>query len=89
MSFFKDHIDAMDAYVPGEQPAAMGGIVKLNQNENPYPPSPQGAGGAAGVRRGLPAPVPRPDGRPLPPGGGGAAGRGGGLDPARATAAMT
>jgi histidinol-phosphate aminotransferase len=31
----------MDAYVPGEQPEAMGGIVKLNQNENPYPPSPR------------------------------------------------
>jgi histidinol-phosphate aminotransferase len=41
MSFFKDHIEAMDAYVPGDQPADMGQIVKLNQNENPYPPSPK------------------------------------------------
>ncbi len=41
MSFFKDNIEAMDAYVPGEQPVDMDGIVKLNQNENPYPPSPR------------------------------------------------
>lgn len=41
MSFFKEHIEAMDAYVPGEQPVTLGQIVKLNQNENPYPPSPK------------------------------------------------
>ncbi|MCJ7544932.1 MAG: histidinol-phosphate transaminase [Phycisphaerae bacterium] len=41
MSFFKKHIEAMDAYVPGEQPVTLAGVVKLNQNENPYPPSPK------------------------------------------------
>jgi len=41
MSFFKDNIESMDAYVPGEQPAEAAGVVKLNQNENPYPPSPK------------------------------------------------
>ncbi len=39
--FFRDNIEAMDAYVPGEQPADLAGIVKLNQNENAYPPSPK------------------------------------------------
>ena len=28
------------AYVPGEQPSDLDGLVKLNTNENPYPPSP-------------------------------------------------
>ncbi len=36
--FFQQHIDKMSGYVPGEQPRD-GGIIKLNTNENPYPPS--------------------------------------------------
>ena len=39
MSYFLPHIAAMEGYVPGEQPADEG-FVKLNTNENPYPPSP-------------------------------------------------
>jgi histidinol-phosphate aminotransferase len=39
MSWFKDNIESMSAYVPGAQPS--GRAVKLNQNENPYPPSPK------------------------------------------------
>jgi histidinol-phosphate aminotransferase len=38
-SYFLDHIDRMAGYVPGEQPRD-GGFIKLNTNENPYPPSP-------------------------------------------------
>ena len=40
MSFFRPNIDAIQGYVPGEQPQDTGWI-KLNTNENPYPPSPR------------------------------------------------
>jgi histidinol-phosphate aminotransferase len=39
MSYFRPEIEAMVGYVPGEQPQA-GKFIKLNTNENPYPPSP-------------------------------------------------
>jgi histidinol-phosphate aminotransferase len=39
MSYFRSNIDAMSGYVPGEQPQT-DGFIKLNTNENPYPPSP-------------------------------------------------
>ena len=38
--FFLPHIDKMAGYVPGEQPQGPG-FIKLNTNENPYPPSPR------------------------------------------------
>jgi len=40
MTHFRPTIDAIEAYVPGEQPAPGTCVVKLNTNENPYPPSP-------------------------------------------------
>ena len=39
MSFFRPEIQSMAGYVPGEQPQG-GEFIKLNTNENPYPPSP-------------------------------------------------
>ena len=35
-------VAALEGYVPGEQPAGTARVVKLNTNENPYPPSPAG-----------------------------------------------
>ena len=39
MSYFRSNIERMSGYVPGEQPRDPD-VIKLNTNENPYPPSP-------------------------------------------------
>src|SRR5215471_4239253 len=39
--FVRQSVRQMDGYVPGEQPAPGERVVKLNTNENPYPPSPK------------------------------------------------
>ncbi|NLX14516.1 MAG: histidinol-phosphate transaminase [Phycisphaerales bacterium] len=39
-SYFRANVEAMDGYVPGEQPTDPA-VIKLNTNENPYPPSPR------------------------------------------------
>lgn len=39
-SFFRPAIDALSGYTPGEQPK-ISNLIKLNTNENAYPPSPK------------------------------------------------
>jgi histidinol-phosphate aminotransferase len=40
MGYFRDNIEQMKGYEPGFQPPSLD-VVKLNTNENPYPPSPE------------------------------------------------
>ena len=41
MSYFRPAIDNTTGYIPGEQPKPGTTVIKLNTNENPYPPSPK------------------------------------------------
>jgi histidinol-phosphate aminotransferase len=43
MNYIRKNIQRMAAYMPGEQPRSGEGtrLIKLNTNENPYPPSPK------------------------------------------------
>ena len=40
-SYFRANVDEMTGYIPGEQPRPGTPVIKLNTNENPYPPSPR------------------------------------------------
>ncbi len=52
MSYFRPEIEAMAGYAPGEQPQS-DDFIKLNTNENPYPPSPAVALAVEEAARGL------------------------------------
>ena len=88
MSYFRPEIEAMAGYVPGEQPQG-GEFIKLNTNENPYPPSPAVAAAieeAAAARAGK---ISRSAGRGVSPPGRRSAGRRRPIGSWPATAATT
>ncbi len=41
MSYLRPSLLGVPGYTPGEQPPPGSAVIKLNTNENPYPPSPQ------------------------------------------------
>jgi histidinol-phosphate aminotransferase len=38
MKYWNKTLKSMDEYIPGEQPADLDEYIKLNTNENPFPP---------------------------------------------------
>ncbi len=47
--WFRPAVVSMEGYAPGEWPALDSGVLKLNSNENPYPPSPQVISALTGI----------------------------------------
>lgn len=41
MKYFNERLYDVAPYTPGEQPSSKDRVIKLNTNENPYPPSPK------------------------------------------------
>ena len=62
MSYFRPEIEAHGRLQPGEQPQD-GQFIKLNTNENPYPPSPAVGRAIEEVLRAGTAKISRPAGR--------------------------
>jgi len=78
MTYFRDNVNNMAAYVPGEQPGAGAKVIKLNTNENPYPPSPRAMDALRNMDPDALRRYPQPYAQPLRE----SAGRALGVDPA-------
>jgi histidinol-phosphate aminotransferase len=63
-SFFSPIVEGLVPYVPGEQPR-IDNLVKLNTNENPYPPSPKVVSAITSAAKDGLQLYPDPDSRPL------------------------
>lgn len=63
-SLIRPAVQAMHAYVPGEQPEGLD-VLKLNTNENPYPPSPGVFEAIASITADALRRYPHPSARPL------------------------
>jgi len=64
MSIVRQNILASSGYVPGEQPADTS-TIKLNTNENPYPPSPRAMDAIRNVTAEQLRRYPNPNGKPF------------------------
>src|ERR1043166_347066 len=64
MALFRDNILKSSGYVPGEQPADTS-TIKLNTNENPYPPSPRAMDAIRAVTAEQLRRYPNPNGKPF------------------------
>ena len=62
--FWSNTVKALTPYVPGEQPQ-ISGLIKLNTNENPYPPSPAVLAAIAGANHAALRLYPDPQARTL------------------------
>ncbi len=65
LRYVRRAIRGMDGYVPGHQPGPGERLVKLNTNENPYPPSPRVLDALHAAEADTMRLYPSPDGRPL------------------------
>ena len=64
MGEWRKNIRAVTPYIPGEQPQ-FADMIKLNTNENPYPPAPGVGKALAGLEAGKLKLYPKPDAREL------------------------
>lgn len=64
MGYFCERIERMAAYVPGEQPETSD-VIKINTNENPYPPSPAVMAAVQAVREEHLRRYPNPTSKPF------------------------